>query len=430
MWGYIKVGSCNPEGVEYRPPTNPISAKLCYYKVNISQPKSLYICPMPQAIKLSELAYEIQETMEARFEGETFWVTAEISDVKKYISTRRCYLKLVERDGNSTNTELRAVFWANYYNEIELFEKKTKQNFADGIEITCEVKVRFHPKYGLNLDVIKIDVAYTLGTIELERQKTLEKLVQENPKHIKLVEGNYITYNNRLPLPIVIQRVALITAPNSDGQRDFKQELEKNKHGYAFSVTEFLTQIQGDNAHQLILEQLQLVYNNKENFDMVAIVRGGGSQTDFKPFEDYELAKTVANFPIPIYTGIGHDRNTSIVDMMAREHKTPTKVAASIIEHNFEFENSIIELKERLNQQVDYILENAKENIQDLKRLVKLASPANIMKKGFAIITIKDKIIIDPKNIQPHTEIDILLQDQIIYTTVTKKEKNAQRTNL
>ncbi len=385
---------------------------------------------MPQAIKLSELAYEIQETMEARFEGETFWVTCEISDVKKYISTRRCYLKLVEREGNNTNTELRAVFWANYYNEIELFEKKTKQNFADGIEITCEVKVRFHPKYGLNLDVVKIDVAYTLGTIELERQKTLEKLVTENPKHIKLVEGNYITYNNKLSLPIVIQRIALITAPNSDGQRDFKQELEKNKHGYAVEVTEFLTQIQGDNAHQLILEQLQLVYSQKENFDMVAIVRGGGSQTDFKPFEDYELAKTVAIFPLPIYTGIGHDRNTSIVDMMAREHKTPTKVASKIIEHNFEFENSIIELKERLNQQVDFLIDNAKENIQDLKRLVKLASPANIMKKGFAIITIKDKIIIDPKNIEPNTEIDILLQDEIIYTTVTKKEKNAQRTNL
>ena len=163
---------------------------------------------------------------------------------------------------------------------------------------------------------------------------------------------------------------------------------------------------------------------------MVAIVRGGGSQTDFKPFEDYELAKTVAIFPLPIYTGIGHDRNTSIVDMMAREHKTPTKVASKIIEHNFEFENSIIELKERLNQQVDFLIDNAKENIQDLKRLVKLASPANIMKKGFAIITIKDKIIIDPKNIEPNTEIDILLQDEIIYTTVTKKEKNAQRTNL
>ncbi len=385
---------------------------------------------MPQSLKLSELAYEIQETMEARFEGETFWVTAEISDVKKYTGTRRCYLKLVEREKNNTTVELRAVFWANYYNEIELFEKKTKQNFVDGIEITCEVKVRFHPKYGLNLDVLKIDVAYTLGTIELERQNTLEKLLKENPKHIQLFDGNYITYNNRLPLPIVIQRIALITAPNSDGQRDFKQELEKNKHGYAFSVTEFLTQIQGDTAHQLILEQLQLVYTQKENFDMVAIVRGGGSQLDFKPFEDYELAKTVATFPIPIYTGIGHDRNTSIVDMMAREHKTPTKVAANIIEHNFEFENSIIELKERLTQQIANLIDNAKENLQDLKRLVKLSSPAAILKKGFAIITQNDKIIIDPKNIQPNTEIDILLQDEIIYSTVTKKEKNAKRTNI
>lgn len=235
----------------------------------------------------------------------------------------------VEEYENGTKTaEAKAVFWANTYHQIEIFEKATKQIFKDGIKIICQVKVRYHKVYGLNLDVMQIDVAHSIGTLELEKQQTLERLVKENPTTIQLFDGVYRTFNNRLALPLVINKIALVTAPNSDGQRDFQQETKLNKHQYTFFVTEFLTTIQGDNAHKLILEQLQLIEQSEEHFDVVAIVRGGGSQTDFKPFDDYELAKYVAHFPIPIFTGIGHDRNQSIVDLMAREQKTPTKVAS------------------------------------------------------------------------------------------------------
>ena len=184
-----------------------------------------------------------------------------------------------------------------------------------------------------------------LGSLELERQQTLERLLKENPKTIKLIDGIYRTFNNCLPLPKVIEKIALITAPNSDGQRDFLQETLKNKHGYSFTIKEFLTTIQGDNAHKLILEQLKLIEIEKQNFDVVAIVRGGGSTTDFRPFDDYELSKFVASFPIPICTGIGHDRNQSIVDLMVREQKTPTKVASLFVDINYEFENKLINLK-------------------------------------------------------------------------------------
>jgi len=385
---------------------------------------------MNPTITLSALANEIAETLDEQFGGRSYWIKAEVSDVKKYTSTRRCYLKFIERENKNTVAELRGVFWSNSYGQIEKFEKHTRQVFADGIEITCNVLVRFHPKYGLNLDVLQIDVAYTLGTQELERQQTLERLVKENPQAISLTDGKYRTYNNTLPLPLVIQRIALITAPNSDGQRDFNQELEKNRHGYAFSVTEFLTQIQGDNAHKLILDQLQLVYRQKELFDVVAIVRGGGSQTDFRPFEDYELARSVAAFPLPIFTGIGHDRNTSIVDLMAREQKTPTKVAGLIIDHNFEFENSIAELKEWIVKKSDKLIERAWNNIAAMKRLIKMASPQAIMNKGFAIIMQNGKIIIDPENIKENTEIQTLLKNEIITSTVTKKSKNDTETDL
>jgi exodeoxyribonuclease VII large subunit len=385
---------------------------------------------MTDSIKLSTLTQLIQDTIQSRFEGEVFSVSARIMNVKKYESSRRCYLTLEEYEHGTKTTEIRAVFWANAYSEIEKFEKVLRQPFKDGTEITCKVKVRYHKVYGLNLDVLQIDVAQALGTLELERQQTLERLVRENPEHIQLTGGFYRTYNNRLELPLVISRIALITAPNSDGQRDFLQELKLNKHQYQFSVTEFLTTIQGDNAHQLILEQLRLIEQSKEPFDLVAIVRGGGSLGDFKPFDDYELCAFVARFPQPVFTGIGHDRNQSIVDLMAREQKTPTKVAAMIVEHNFDFENALIDLKTRMADAVADQLQRAKERLEQAKRIIRLSSPRDILRRGFAIITHQEKIIVDPSMIKEGMELQTQLKNEIIFSTVTKKKKNEKEADL
>jgi exodeoxyribonuclease VII large subunit len=385
---------------------------------------------MQDSIKLSELVEQIQDTIQAQFDNEVFWISARIMDVKKYETNRRCYLKLEEYENGIKTVEMRAVFWANCYHEIEKFEKAIKQPFKDGTEIICKVKVRFHKVYGLNLDVMQIDVAHTLGILELERQQTLEKLLKENPGTIQLFDGVYKTYNNRLQLPLVIENIALITAPNSDGQRDFQQEIKRNKHEYTFSVTEFITTIQGDTAHKLILEQLKLIETSKQQFDVVAIVRGGGSQTDFRPFDDYELSKYVANFSIPIFTGIGHDRNQSIVDLMAREQKTPTKVASLFIEHNFEFENLLIDLKTRLANAAKEELENAKEELNQAKRIVKLSSPQAILNRGFAIIMSNDKIIVDPREIKENSQLQTILKDETIHSTVTKKTKNENRLDI
>ena len=385
---------------------------------------------MPQKIKLSELVHEIQDTLQSRFEGETFLITTQIIDVKKQEGVRRCYLKFIEKENNIVTTELRGVFWSNYYDQIEDFEKFTKQKFADGIEITCKVQVKFHPKFGLSLEALQIDFAYTLGTIELERQQTLDRLLKENPATIRLLDGVYRTFNNTLPLPTVMQRVALLTAPESDGQRDFKQEMIKNKHGYSFSIAEFLTQIQGDSAHLLILQQLRLIEKEKRNFDVVAIVRGGGSQTDFKPFDDYEVCRQIAGFSIPVITGIGHDRNTSIADLMARQQKTPTKVASLIVDHNLEFENRLLELKERFLANVSDLLQRAKTDLSELKRLVRLVSPSTILSKGFAIVQIGDRIIIDPKMIKADSRLKTQLKNETIHSTVTTKAKNENRFDL
>jgi len=380
---------------------------------------------MAKKYRLSELVNEIDETIQNRFAGETFWITAEITDVKPQDPSRNYrFIKFIEKSGTTTLASIDAVFWAKSLNQIEKFEKTTKTILRNGLELTCKVIVSFNNRYGLKLEIIEIDCTYALGQVEIERQQTIEKLLKENPKTIRRVDEQFITFNKTLELPIVIQRIALITAPNSDGQRDFNQELKGNKHKYIFNVSEFLTQIQGDTSSKLIIQKLKLIEEDKECYDIVVIARGGGSQSDLQPFDDYELSKYVAAYPLPVFTGIGHDRNTSIVDLMARQHKTPTKVATSIVDHNFNFESDIIDFKERFFDAAENMIEDAKESLLQFKRTVRAYSPATILNKGYAIITSNDRIIVNPKDIKPNTEIRTILKSELIHSTVTKKTKN------
>lgn len=398
---------------------------------------------MPTLMRLSELVNEIQDTIESRFEGTAYWINAEITDVKKYADKKWCFLKFIEKEGFSITAEIKGVFWGATFHHIEKFERQTGQLFSNGLQINCLVRVRFHKRYGLTLEVLEIDLAYALGKLAIEREAVLNRLQKENPEQIQLIDGRFVTFNNSLPLPIVMQRIALITAPASDGQRDFLQELEKNRYGYAFDVCEYLVQIQGDSSSGLIRQQLQLILTEKVAFDVVIIVRGGGSQTDFKPFDDYELSKNVACFPIPILTGIGHDRNTSIVDMMARANKTPTKAATTVIDHNLSFEQELLSLTDRFFKGVNEMLDqrslalstlktdftialslyfkNRKNELDAIRRLVKNLSPSRLLTKGFAIVMQHDTIITDPSKIDENTVIKTILKTTIIHSNVTEK---------
>ena len=441
---------------------------------------------MTRRLQLSELVAMVQETIEDRFYNDSFWITAEITDVKKYESKRWCFLKFIEKHGTQIATEMQGVFWANGYQQIILFEKITRQPFKDGIEISCRVQVKFHPRYGIKLEVLEIDTSFALGKIEMERQQTLDRLLRENPTTIRLIDDEYITFNKQLKLPVVVQRIALITAPNSDGQRDFKQELSGNAYGYHFKITEFLTQLQGDQAAALMLEQLREIYYRSSDFDVVVIVRGGGSQTDFKSFDNYDLARQIALFTIPVFTGIGHDRNTSIADLMARQLKTPTKVAAAITDVNFRFENEIQVLAEKLEDAVDAILlekqsqlnrwkekieailpqkiEIRKQKLADWKikldttifrqiaqqkirllqteeslqkcslqylvkkrerlnasiRLLHYLSPQTVLKRGFAMITVNDKVITDVSLLKTNQPVKTILKTSSFESIITK----------
>ncbi len=385
---------------------------------------------MPVTQKLSEVVNEIEGTIRSRFLGRTFWIKAEIADVKKYPDKRWCFLKFIEKSGSMVTTDIKGVLWSNTYSNIENFESATQQTFSSGLEITCNVGVRFHKRYGLTLEVLEIDYAYAIGKLELERKQTIERLIKEKVIIQDADTGQFYSRNNSLELPVVIQRIALITAPDSDGQRDFQKVVRGNKYGYAFAVTEFLTRIQGDEAAGLIAEKLSVIAASAEKFDVVVIVRGGGSDTDFKSFNDADLVKAVAAFPVPVLTGIGHDRNTSITDLVARQNRTPTETATFIIDHNMNFDQEIEALNQRFFRAADNCLDRAKNDLENYRQRVKNLSPASILKKGFAIVMMDDKIITDPGKIGENATTKTILKDEIIYSTVTKKTTNGNGIDL
>lgn len=377
---------------------------------------------MPVITKLSDIVTEIEELIQNKYAGRTFWITAELSGVRKILTKRWCYIDFTERNENGETT-IKGVCWARNYQNIELFESSTNTEFKTGIEITCKVSVSFYKTKGYpQLEVLEIDFAHAVGQLELEKQKTLKRLIVENKTIKYLPDGRYWTTNNSLELPKVIQRIALITAANSDGQRDFRKVILTNKYEYTFSIQEYLTVVQGNKACRLILEKLKLIVQDK--FDVVVIVRGGGSDTDFAAFNDYDLAKFAATFPIPILTGIGHDRNTSIVDLMTRQLRTPTEAGSFILERNMNFEYDLQQLQDRFFQSVADLIKEKKNALQQFKQTVKNLNPTSILKKGFAIIKSNNKIITDPKDITINSELQTILKNEIIYSTVNKKSKN------
>lgn len=396
-----------------------------------------------QHLRLSDLATLIDQTLYSRFGSNTFWVKAETSDIKNYYDRQYCFLTLVEKDGTTVIAKMDAVIWRQHYHIIKEFSTATGVAFDKNISLLMRVQVGFNAQYGLRLQVLELDTGFTLGAIELQRQATLKLLVENNPGTVSLTDGEYSTYNNKLLLPAVLQKIALITAPGSDGERDFKHELKQNAFNYHFEIDSYLTQIQGKDADKAILAQLKLILSIGKKYDLIAIVRGGGSQLDFSAFDTYDLGLRIASFPIPIIAGIGHERNVSIADLMCfASLKTPTKAASFIIEHNTLFEQQIERLKARLVYVADGIIKSAKNNVErtaialqnatliyfkdkhnalNQKSLtIKLLDPSNVLARGYAILQNKQGIIMHADKLKTEDKITATTRDAILHLTTDK----------
>lgn len=274
-----------------------------------------------QHITLCELQRRVKSALEGQF-ALPVWVSAEISEIKVNYSGH-CYLELVEKGGDNgvPTAQARAVVWRSHYPRISgYFEAETGQRLASGIRILAKVLVSYHELYGFSLQITDIDPSYTLGDMERQRQQTIAQLQQDGVWDM----------NREAPMPAVVQRIAIVSSANAAGYQDFCKELDKSP--YRFSLTLFDAFMQGAAAEESIIEALCSVAARMEDFDAVVLIRGGGSRSDLNCFNAYRLCAHVAQFPLPVVTGIGHDKDTSVADMVAHTAlKTPTAVAGWLV---------------------------------------------------------------------------------------------------
>lgn len=255
---------------------------------------------------------------------EAYWVQAELSDVRGN-SSGHCYLEFVQKDprSNSLIAKARGVVWSNVFRLLKpYFEEATGQAFASGIKVLVQVTVSFHELYGYSLTVQDIDPTYTLGDMARRRREILNQLEEEG----------VLTLNKELEFPRLPQRIAVISSPTAAGYGDFCHQLQHNPRGFYFRTELFPALMQGDRVEESVLSALDRVNARLEEFDAVVIIRGGGATSDLSGFDTYLLAAACAQFPLPIITGIGHERDDTVLDSVAHTRvKTPTAAAEFLI---------------------------------------------------------------------------------------------------
>ncbi len=290
-------------------------------------------------ITLSQLQNAIRETLAATFRGPV-WTIAEIADLKVNHSSGHCYLELVEKGSANgvPKAQARAVIWRQSYGMLSAYFKgATGHELAVGMKVLVNAAVTYHELYGLSLQISDIDPMYTIGDMERQRQQTIEQLK----------EDGVFDLNRELTMPEVIQRIAVISSPGAAGLRDFLKELESSI--YRFETELFEALMQGHAAEESIINALERVSGNLENFDAVVIIRGGGSQSDLNFLNSYLLSFNVAQFPLPVISGLGHDKDRSVLDMVsAVSLKTPTAVASYLINKSAGIDSELESLCEKI----------------------------------------------------------------------------------
>ncbi len=291
-------------------------------------------------LRLFELNRLIRDTLDKNLQP-AYWVIAEIGEMRE-AQNGHCYLDLVEKSDDKVIAKIRANIWAYSYRAIaSRFESITGESLRSGINVLCQVTVTFHELYGISLNIKDIDASFTLGERARRRQEIIERLKQDG----------VFEMNKSQVLPLVPQRVAVISSPTAAGYGDFMDQLSHNAFGYRFHTHLYKSTMQGDSAVSSIISSLHQINDVIESYDLVVIIRGGGSQIDLDCFDQYELAAHVAQFPIPVITGIGHDRDETILDLVAHTRvKTPTAAAEFLVSGIRSFEERLLTTYSSISQ--------------------------------------------------------------------------------
>lgn len=305
---------------------------------------------------LLELNYMVRETIERQMDGK-YWVEAELSDLH---DRNHCYMELVENDpfGPTPLAKARAVCWANRWTALRSkFERQTQQQLRPGIKVRMMVTPTFHEAYGFAYQVSDIDPDYTLGDIVRKRMEIIRQLK----------EAGIFDLQRELVLPRFAQRIAVVSSAQAAGYGDFCHQIDDNSYGLSFSHELFAAIMQGEQVEQSVIAALDRINARIDEFDVVVIIRGGGATTDMSGFDTLALAENVANFPLPIITGIGHDRDECILDMVSYMRvKTPTAAAAFLIDHLSEVYTALVSARERISRIAERHLAYEKMRLKQL----------------------------------------------------------------
>ena len=384
---------------------------------------------MKETLSLYELGRLIRLTL-SRGLPDAYWVRAELSEVREAYNGH-CYIELVQKAerGNALVAKARGTIWASIYNMLRpYFENATGQRFAAGINVLMQVTVDYHEQYGLSLTVHDIDPTYTLGDMARRRREILRQLEAEG----------VLTLNKDLHMPLLPQRIAVISAAGAAGYGDFCDQLMNNPYGFAFYPRLFPAVMQGDKVESSIIAALDTIAAERDHWDVVVIIRGGGATSDLSGFDTYPLAANCAQFPLPIITGIGHERDDTVLDTVAHPRvKTPTAAAEYLIgaladaaaHHEALVHRLTMGLTQRLHReeqrlqqlatrlpagfaimqarqqhrmaQIESTLHTALQHtlikqqhrLELLEKAVESASPSHILKRGYTITRCNGKVV-------------------------------------
>lgn len=313
-----------------------------------------------EPLTLYELNRRVRGVLERALPDDC-WLQAELSEVRTNVAGH-CYVEFVQKDArsNALVAKARGTVWSNVFRLLRpYFERETGQAFAAGIKVLVQVRVEFHELYGYSLSVTDIDPTYTVGDMVRRRREILRQLEEEG----------VLTLNKELPMPAVPRRVAVISSATAAGYGDFCDQLSGNPYGFRFVTRLFPAIMQGDRIESSILEALDHIIASDEAWDVVVIIRGGGAVSDLSGFDTYLLAAACAQFPLPIITGIGHERDDTVLDMVAHTRvKTPTAVAGLLVERMCEADRRIDEVAAAIQHCVRQRLEDEHRRLAGITR--------------------------------------------------------------
>ena len=385
----------------------------------------------PTRYTLRQLNLLVRDALEMQLPDE-YWVEAELSECRE--RGGHCYMELVEKDEktNTPTARASAKCWRQTWQLMQPhFERATGQSLRAGLKVLLRVYAQFHEAYGFSWIVTDIDPTYTLGDMARKRQEIIRQLKEEGVFDLQ----------RELRIPLFAKRIAVISAAGAAGYGDFIRQLEDNDYGFKFEVQLFPAIMQGEQVEGSIINALEQIYSLISQFDVVVIIRGGGATADLSGFDTLALAENVAQFPLPIITGIGHDRDESILDMVSNTRvKTPTAAAALLIDNLLQVLTRIDSAQQRITMAISQRFANQKERLSSLQSIIPVLAqrilsnakhrlelielqlqgydPQLLLRRGYSITLHNGRAVRDPQQLKAGDEIETRLEKGIIKSTV------------